>query len=127
MQTSSSSNESRSSARKVVASYSNCALAQKPVYTSSSFPAAESNKSKKVSQTQMPSKNMVASIISSSGKSSISPLSETENKVIVFDREFRLKVLKVCLSLFRHLPFFGCFAAKKVNVKKKALAVTIHM
>ena len=33
MQTSSSSNESRSSARKVVASYSNCALAQKPIFT----------------------------------------------------------------------------------------------
>ena len=32
MQTSSSSNESRSSAKKVVASYSNCALAQKPVF-----------------------------------------------------------------------------------------------
>merc|ERR1712223_594214 len=82
MQTSSSSNESRSSARKVVASYSSCALAQRPVFTSSAFPARTESKSKKAaSQTQMPSsKNMVTSIISS-GKSSISPLSETENKV----------------------------------------------
>lgn len=64
MQTSSSSNESsRSSAKKVVASYSNCALAQKPI-----------------------KKNIMVS--SSEGKSSISPLSETENKVYdYFDDE----------------------------------------
>ena len=37
MQTSSSSNESRSSAKKVVASYSNCALAQKPVFPGKKF------------------------------------------------------------------------------------------
>ena len=64
MQTSSSSNESRSSAKKVVTSYSNCALAQKPVYP---------GQKKKAD-----SKPMITSI-TSSGKSSISPLSEGES------------------------------------------------
>lgn len=72
MQTSSSSNESqltsRSSAKKVVASYSNCALAQKPVFTKK--------------------KSLNIMVSSSEGKSSISPLSETENKVYdYFDDE----------------------------------------
>merc|ERR1712226_1501743 len=62
MQTSSSSNESRSSAKKVVASYSNCALAQKPV-----FPGQKKAEPKMLTS------------MTSSGKSSISPLSENES------------------------------------------------
>ena len=72
MQTSSSSNESRSSAKKVVASYSNCALAQKPIYPGQ----------KKTEQPKM------VTSMTSSGKSSISPLSEGEAKVCdYFDDE----------------------------------------
>ena len=79
MQTSSSSNESRNNDSsqkfsKVVASYSSCALAQKPI-----FPGDRKTKKNKENN-QKSEKTMITSV-TSSGKSSTSPLSEGEGKV----------------------------------------------
>lgn len=74
MQTSSSSNESNNSCKVVKASYSSCALAQRPVFAD--------NKSKLDQGSKM------ITSFTSSGKSSTSPISEGENKVCdYFDDE----------------------------------------
>ena len=125
MQTSSSSNESRNNESqkfcKVVASYSNSAIAQKPIFPGDDKKNnVKSQNNHNSSSCNINQKSMITSV-TSSGKSSTSPLSEGEGKVsaisfsrkISFDSNTNVNIIikikalfgSACQQKYEKLPF----------------------
>ena len=125
MQTSSSSNESRNNESqkfcKVVASYSNSAIAQKPIFPGDDKKNnVKSQNNNNSSSCNINQKSMITSV-TSSGKSSTSPLSEGEGKVsaisfsrkISFDSNTNVNIIikikalfeSACQQKYEKLPF----------------------
>ena len=142
MQTSSSSNESRNNESqkfcKVVASYSNSAIAQKPIFPGDDKKNnVKSQNNNNSSSCNINQKSMITSV-TSSGKSSTSPLSEGEGKVsaISFSRKIsfdintnvniiiKIKALfgSACQQKYEKLPFRRESSWREKCRKKKTIS-----